>query len=135
MGALQELLDDLRRWLVDAKGIVDNGSDPLSQSDKDDLAALLDDVEGGINDLYDTNTSPTLSPSDAGTADTSVDTSTLSKCADSAATLAEEADTEGETASPDHDYIGDRMKTIRDHILPDYRTKAGIGTSPPGGGV
>lgn len=121
----RKVLEDLKKLLEDAKSIVDNNTLPFDQQTKDDLAEKLDGSEDICDRILDPGILPTLNPSTAGSVDTSVATTPLATCAQKSYDLADEALIEYD-GNNDQDYIGTRIRTIRDHMLTPYRSQAGL---------
>ena len=125
---LQKALKRIKGVLGDTEDMaktVGDGNQP-SQTDKDDVSGWMDEAEGELETIHDPAQSPSLSPASAGSAQNpTIPDSRLQTCED-AHSLAQEAESEAGEASPDHDYIGDRTRTLEGSYLGAIREKFGI---------
>lgn len=115
MGNTEDIIQVLKKALEDAEGT--SGST---------LAGHLDDAEAAIADIFGVTTPPPDVDPQLGTADTSVDVSTISECETNSVTVADHAITLNSMNPWPESEIASDLKTIRDHFIPAWRDLAGI---------
>jgi len=116
---LEDILKELEDLLDDAKEAVGDG-DPTA-SEKTSIEGWLDDCDNIINQVFDPNEAPSLTPANAGTVDETIIRTPLVTCAANSYTLAFEAHGNSTLLNPNYVYIGSRLKTLRDWMIPNYR--------------
>lgn len=123
---VEDLIDELEEWLEEAEEIIDDApSDPLPSNLRDQVAGKLTETESSIDQILDPDVAPNLDPPDAGSVDQSINPVGLKDYAATAHDLALNARVAAGQSSPDEQYIGTQLKTIK-HLLPGYRAAAGI---------
>ena len=128
MSDLAEKLREIRDRFKGVSDIAENVGDgnPPSQAQLDDVTAHLDSAERDLAIIHNSQQSPSLDPPGAGeNQNPAIGTSRLETCED-ALSLATEAEAESGKFDPDHDYIGDRTRTLEGTYLGSIREKFGI---------
>ncbi|UCD74921.1 MAG: hypothetical protein JSV91_14180 [Phycisphaerales bacterium] len=124
---LLELLDTLMGIMAEAKDVVDfcGCEGPLDDPARSDVEDDLIEAEAIVVQILDPLQIPTLTPTDAGSIDPSVDPTSLTEYADECVLLAEEAWQAAQSSRSDDEVIGTKLKTI-ESLLPAYRQAVGI---------
>ena len=121
MGALEDLLEDLKKLAEDIEETIGEDPGPLTSPDDDVVAGKLDTMETKIDQILGPNL-PSLNPTDAGTADTSQVSWDASEYADHYVTMAADA----RNAIPgDDETCGDNLRTMK-HRFTGFRSECGI---------
>lgn len=111
MATLAEILEKIKEALENAQGAAGGQSPP----NKTAAAGYLNDAEDDIDVILDPGQSPSLSPATAGSVLPQTQHGNYDDCIDYQISLADDAVTEAKDGN-DQDYIGDRIKTIKDHL-------------------
>jgi hypothetical protein len=119
--SLAEVLKRIREALKNSKKVVVGQTPP----DEEAAAEYLDDAEGDIDLILDPGQAPSLNPTTAGSILSQPQHGNFADCINYQIDFAEEAVAEAE-GDNDQYYIGDRIRTIGDHLTETRDLLGGI---------
>lgn len=122
---LIEALEDAEVEAAEGQMNVTSGTTGQGLPNPDWLAIYLDFAEADIDQIFDGNQYPSLTPVGSGDVDPIVFPLTLSEHASTCIELAQQAFDEISIGPKDHEVVGTKLKTIK-ALLPVYRVLAGI---------